>query len=372
MRSNNFTLLLCFCICIFSLSCSKPESEVIPPLEEEEQPEVIECPEKKIELPDLGNWELETGGKIPPGRIQMLDIDRGFLVIKKHIILKTADRFNTLDTAYTADIFSIDAFQFFDENNWLVFSNFFDSLGYPRSKALKTTTGGKKWEPFLEDHPLTEYWTSEISFEDDSIGFLISALPDPRSPAGHQNIRAWRTIDGGQHWEDMNLRGLLNYIDRPRLPIQFASKKIGFAAHNRSFYRTTDSGRSWEDLGKDNIRDFYLVNEKLIYAADFHRIIRSEDGGTNWDTIIPHLGFILAANETYFLSQCRVGDGFCGEEGNDYYQEWAFFEQDGVAFRQLSPSSFGGWPLLISPITNYGNQGFGIMDQQVLNFRIRE
>ena len=226
-----------------------------------------------------------------------------------------------------------------------------DNLGWAANgyyaAVYKTTDGGVTWNEQVNSSELGGgFYFRNIEFIDENIGFL-----------GTLNGTFFSTIDGGESWNEVTtispnpvaICGLdavgsntiygcgayfepafvikstdsganWQYIDmsayaRALVEVQFIDELTGFVSGRSDtgavVLKTTDGGNTWNEIFSSTIAGEYVwklqileSNTNVIFGAiesvspHLGKLIRTTDGGTNWDsynapeTIIQAVGFI--------------------------------------------------------------------------------
>ena len=173
-----------------------------------------------------------------------------------------------------------------------------------RGTLLATADGGKSWK--AKPQP-TEDAIRDVYFADEQDGWLVCErnIYDLRS---NDEPRAYlmKTIDGGEHWQRVNLRGA--NVDARLVRAIFSRGGRGWAfGEGGSVYTTQDSGSSWNKL---QLPTRYLllggtfINENsgwLVGAGA--TILQTSDGGETW-----HHGRLTIASSARFNSASFVNE----------------------------------------------------------------
>lgn len=95
-----------------------------------------------------------------------------------------------------------------------------------------------------------------------------------------------KTLDGGLNWEWLDLPP-----NNPLLSgISFVNENVGFLCGKKGkLFKTLNGGNTWEDLSIDTnhrLHSVHFVNESVGFMLDWDdkHVLRTEDGGENWDS----------------------------------------------------------------------------------------
>lgn len=177
---------------------------------------------------------------------------------------------------------------------------------------FKTTNNGVTWRPVFDQAGQTlSIGDMAIAPSDPLIIWVGTGESNGEQQAASLGDGVYRSLDGGETWENMGLRDT-RFIHRiavhPRNPdIVFVAAPGHRWGPNpeRGLYRTLDGGRTWQKVLYIN-EDTGVVevamedNGRVLYAASYQRrrhawgnltggphsaIYRSMDGGTTWEKL---------------------------------------------------------------------------------------
>ncbi|RMH79864.1 MAG: T9SS C-terminal target domain-containing protein, partial [Calditrichaeota bacterium] len=154
--------------------------------------------------------------------------------------------------------------------------------GGPPNVFVRTTDGGREWNPVTIDSGATGFPPLDIVFYNDQLGF---------AGGGHIDIAGvvWRTTNGGANWtaevigpeplQDMLIFDALNVIGMG-----------GDFEYGTSMVRTTDGGETWEYhtlqiFGIAWAVDFRTPREGWAAMGYTNQFIRTTDAGQTWEII---------------------------------------------------------------------------------------
>lgn len=140
--------------------------------------------------------------------------------------------------------------------------------GYINGGIYRTTNGGSTWTQVLDGGNIYDLW-----FVNDTLGFC-----------GGEGGSTARTTDGGATW---------TWIETPSNSdinsLFFLNDTLGWYAGNGGA-RTTDGGDSWTPLVElpQFTMSVFFTDHDTGYAVDVSgNVLRSSNGGDNWDLIVP-------------------------------------------------------------------------------------
>lgn len=181
--------------------------------------------------------------------------------------LKTTNRGNTWDTLYSVvDNFNLHTSKFYfkDNNNGYVIGN---------GIYFTTTDRGNSWD-FTNPQNLSG---NDINFLNSERGYLTYGQT------------GYFTTDGGTSWiEKSNFTGQT---------ILFVDSLTGFLGYMWALRKTTDGGNTFFDLinhgQEDSFSDltFWGKDTGVVHFHHHELIIKTTDGGANWNTIFSWQGY---------------------------------------------------------------------------------
>lgn len=173
---------------------------------------------------------------------------------------------------------------------------------HPERGVYKTTDGGKTWK--------------QILFVNESTG-VADMIMDPANPdklfvamwehhrqpwffkSGGKGSGLYRTVDGGENWEQITDRDGLPKGEIGRIGLAISKSKPDYVyalieSNKNAIYRSEDGGYKWSRRGTENIGDrpFYYAdifvdpsNENRLYSL-FSRVNISDDGGMTFSQLL--------------------------------------------------------------------------------------
>jgi len=233
--------------------------------------------------------------------------DKGWAIGNEGIVLHTEDEGNNWDG------------QSFDPNDYLNGVFFIDSnqgwiAGGPGAGTgiiYNTVNGGVNWEVLYSDTvnlPAPIYF-NDVCFTDINNGWVTGY--GSYFMAGSYGI-IMHTVDGGETWDYQE-----NPADYYVSSVQFLDSLRGWVVggdihpstgHPRCMILSTDNGGStWtEQINTYNsyppLKDVFFTDTLNGFAAGYGLILKTSDGGLNWDTSYFYPGY-LPLSSIYFTDQ---------------------------------------------------------------------
>ncbi len=182
-----------------------------------------------------------------------------------------------------------------------------DNIGFAAHSyrmVSKTTNGGQSWAQILPDTLSPTVVSSGIHFIDELHGVVVGRV------ASNTDI-IYRTTDGGVSWSTQ-----LNTVFKNMQDVFFANESNGaIVADGLKAVYTTNGGETWEQSqfnnvpGTPNLREVVFMNSDDAIAVGDKVILRSRDGGANWDYI--QTGADVLLNSVTFKNDTlyAVGNG---------------------------------------------------------------
>ncbi|MEQ8468879.1 WD40/YVTN/BNR-like repeat-containing protein [Coleofasciculus sp. E1-EBD-02] len=175
---------------------------------------------------------------------------------------------------------------------------------------FRSKNGGKTWEkysqsltkdvqadsPSFEDRDHFSYLRISPNFTEDKTVFL----------AGFNGL--FKSTDGGRVWQELETLSPRTIIALDVSPDYQNDSTIAIAAYNKEAYISNDQGNSWRPINKGltiprykkdlanpifiEVPRFYEImfspnyrNDKTLFAVLAYKVLKSTDGGNNWDLI---------------------------------------------------------------------------------------
>ena len=148
--------------------------------------------------------------------------------------------------------------------------------------VARSPDGGASWEAhqFRAPAPLVTCLALSPGFEDDGCAL-----------AGTFEDGVFRSTDSGETWRAVN-HGLFDHsIYALALSPRFADDGLVYVGTGSGIYRSENGGRLWWDLtmpaGDETVLSLALAESGALYAGcEAHGLLRSKDGGENWETLL--------------------------------------------------------------------------------------
>jgi photosystem II stability/assembly factor-like uncharacterized protein len=250
-------------------------------------------------LDDHNGWILSTNGYLwkttnagtdwiriydsrinTSGKITFVDEQNGWLILS-NTLLRSSN--GGLDWVQEYDFPPV--FGGYD----IEFAN--DSIGFAftYNKLYKSVDQGQNWE--LVTDTLGQIY--DISFYEDSIGYLCFTINTPNFPTSFRYI--YKTTDNGEIWSRAYVEsgGLQVYVYFDKIFIINTTNCIISAFEEHIFggssllIKTTDSGVTWNPLYTipNWPLDFEFISSQIGWSIDWSGIMNTTDGGMLWDTL---------------------------------------------------------------------------------------
>jgi photosystem II stability/assembly factor-like uncharacterized protein len=170
----------------------------------------------------------------------------------------------------------------------------------------------------------------------------------------------WKTTDGGQRWEPVademvNLAVNSIAIDPRDGNVLYAGtgegyfreevRGTGLPLRGNGIFVTRDGGETWQQLPSTDGTDFHWVNDLIvsghdsrrIYAATRSGVLRSDDGGAAWTTVLP----VTAKGGCLDLAMRDDAEG-------DYLFASCGTLDQATVYRNVRAESEGSWTVVLS------------------------
>ncbi len=184
-------------------------------------------------------------------------------------------------------------------------------LGYSHGGVWKTEDGGQSWKPVFDDQNFLAI--GHIAFDPGHPSVVYVGTGDPNI-SGYPFIGdgVWRSVDGGENWEQLGLeeqRIVTKIIVHPMLAahIYVATMGLPFERNtNRGLYKSSNLGSSWQQklfisneagiidlvMSPTDPNTLYAAawdrirnNQESIVSGENARIWKSTDGGETWNKL---------------------------------------------------------------------------------------
>lgn len=207
--------------------------------------------------------------------------------------------------------------------------------------VYRTTDGGDTWEQVLFVSDITGVIDMAMHPSDSDILYATSwervRRPEFRDYGG-ETSRIYRSIDGGDTWQELTNGLPSNPADKGRISIDIArsNPNVLYARYANAtgsiqgVYRTSDGGDTWVEVNSSQLtnvgfhwwfRGIYVdpSDENTIYNVDFI-VEKSVDGGNSWFEAFPNVHVdqhALAFNESVNGEVLLGNDGGFYKSDND-------------------------------------------------------
>lgn len=207
--------------------------------------------------------------------------------------------------------------------------------------VYRTTDGGDTWEQVLFVSDITGVIDMAMHPSDSDILYATSwervRRPEFRDYGG-ETSRIYRSVDGGDTWQELTNGLPSNPADKGRISIDIArsNPNVLYARYAdatgsiQGVYRTADGGDNWVEVNSSQLtnvgfhwwfRGIFVdpSDENIIYNVDFI-VEKSVDGGNSWFEAFPNVHVdqhALAFNESVNGEVLLGNDGGFYKSDND-------------------------------------------------------
>lgn len=205
-------------------------------------------------------WEVLTSSALYNGNYKKV----AFTVSKDFILSDDGYLYSSSDNGATWNSNKVA----FSRTNWLTFENNLTGyiIGYD-GLLLKTKDGGATW--------------NTNSFRPKSSLTKIQAISDQVVFIGGSNGFIGKTTNGGKTWSKVSFPNT-NYIES----LHFYNGTTGWVADYSKIYKTTDGGTNWSTYNSNfPINQLQFINATNGWAVGyFGNLISTTDGGNTWQS----------------------------------------------------------------------------------------
>lgn len=208
----------------------------------------------------------------PLHSIFFIEPNYGWAVGENGTIVHTSDKGNNWAIQSTRSSDRLNAVYFFDDLTGWIAGN--------ENTLLYTNDAGNTWSD-RRPSPVPGQHLTSIQFIDWKRGWA----------AGGPGGNIYYTDDAGLTWQRQGLSSVEHTIEA----IHFNNHEKGWAAYQNTIVHTTDGGQNWNEqnqiseLESFEVSDITFLNDTIGFAiGNYHEegiILKSENGGKNWQTI---------------------------------------------------------------------------------------
>ena len=222
--------------------------------------------------------------------------------------------------------------------------------GVSEYHLYKSYTYGLQWEQIDPTFPLFNIADlMDIEFATRDTGFMVF-----RADQGGLKAFLYRTIDGGDNWNDITPPELV--IGSGSMDIHFVNDNLGFICSGNKVIRTDDGGDNWTSttlglFGGPKVIDFYNDSIGIAGAWDGSFLYKgtvytTTNGGLSWDSV--HFNTYQSSIERVSYASPTVAYAMTG----------AYFQ----GFQKLFRSTDSGqtWDTLLLTFTDTADIATGI------------
>lgn len=222
--------------------------------------------------------------------------------------------------------------------------------------VYKTTDGGETWEKILYNNDRTG--VADMVMDPSNPNKIFVAMWEYRRwpwffESGGEGSGLYRTLDGGETWEEITDEDGLAEGPLGRIGLAIAQSDpdrvyAWVESQNNALYRSDDGGYSWHktvEMSEDGAvgnRPFYYAdiyvdpkNENRVYSL-YSFLSVSEDGGKSFESIYPYYNYIHPDHHAFYIHPDNPSFIIDGNDGGlnisrDRAETWRFIENLPVA-----------------------------------------
>jgi len=202
--------------------------------------------------------------------------------------------------------------------------------------VYRSTDGGDNWEQVLFVSDITGVIDMAIHPSDGAIIYAASWERERRPQYrdyGGETSRIYRSIDGGDSWQELTVGLPVDPNDKGRISIAIARSNpdVLYARYAdatgsiHGVYRTSDGGDSWTEVNSSDLtnvgfhwwfRGLFVdpSDENTLYNVDFV-VEKSTDGGNSWFTAFPD---VHVDQHAMAFNESVAGEVLLGNDGGFY------------------------------------------------------
>jgi photosystem II stability/assembly factor-like uncharacterized protein len=220
----------------------------------------------------------------------------------------------------------------------------------------KTTDGGETWKKILYNNDRTG--VADLVMDPSNPNKLFVAMWEYRRwpwffESGGEGSGLYRTVDGGETWEEVTAEDGLAEAPLGRIGLAIARSNpdrvyAWVESENNALYRSDDGGYNWEktvEMSEDPAmgnRPFYYAdiyvdpkNENRVYSL-YSFLSVSQDGGKSFESIYPYYNYIHPDHHAFYIHPDDPSFIIDGNDGgmnisHDRAKTWRFVENLPVA-----------------------------------------
>ncbi len=256
------------------------------------------------------NWAEIDSGLIPGyalNKVRFSDKDNGWIVGGEGMLYRTTNRGKNWN-AVNQQPYQFNSIYFVDENTgWAVGDS---------AIILRTTDGGDNWEKQYSNDSLL--FNSVYAIDNQSVfaaGTILNIGGTPVTP-----IRSvlFSSHNGGVTWQRETIDTTLVLSS-----IFFISPNLGWSVGSGRIYKTTDAGVTWlVQYNSKKTSSFYsvqFINDQTGWSVNGYtnQVLKTIDGGTNWDTLETGSGIWLRS--LFFVNE-NTGWAVGEDQGNNIFK----------------------------------------------------